>query len=62
MTANSIFVVERGRYDELGVLMVTAALISLILPIITVLLVNPSRTGRTGKAPGHLGFEFSKIQ
>jgi len=59
---NSIFVIERGRYDELGVLMVTAALISLILPIITVLLLNPSRTGKAGKAPVQLGLEFSKIQ
>jgi MFS family permease len=59
---NSIFVVERGRYDELGLLMVTTALIALIAPILAVLLLNPSRTGRAGKAPGRLGLEFSKIQ
>lgn len=59
---NRIFVIERGHYDELGMLMVATALISLIIPIITVLLFNPSRTGRTGKASGQLGFELSKIQ
>ena len=37
---NQIFVVERGEYDELGGLMVTAAIIGLILPPMTVLLVN----------------------
>jgi len=37
---NRIFVVERGKYDELGVLMVTAAMTGLILPPMTVLLVN----------------------
>jgi hypothetical protein len=37
---NQIFVVERGRYDELGGLMVTAAITGLILPPMTVLLVN----------------------
>ena len=37
---NQIFVVERGNYSELGILMVTAAAIGLILPPMTVLLVN----------------------
>mgnify|MGYP001818527596 FL=1 len=37
---NRIFVVERGKYDELGGLMVTAAITGLILPPTTVLLVN----------------------
>lgn len=37
---NRIFVVERGNYSELGTLMVTAALTSLIVPTVTVLLVN----------------------
>jgi len=37
---NQIFVVERGKYDELGGLMVTAAITGLILPPMTVLLVN----------------------
>lgn len=39
---NDIFVVEQGQYDELGMLMMTAAFLSLILPVITVLLFNPS--------------------
>jgi len=59
---NRIFLIERGRYDELGVLMITVALISLIVPIVTVVLLNPSRTGKTGNAPRHLRLQFSKIQ
>ena len=37
---NRLFVVERGNYSELGGLMVTAAITGLILPPMTVLLVN----------------------
>jgi hypothetical protein len=37
---NEIFVVERGRYAELGYLMVTATVIGLILPVAAVLIVN----------------------
>jgi hypothetical protein len=37
---NRIFVIERGNYSELGSLMVTAAIIGLIVPPMTVLLVN----------------------
>jgi hypothetical protein len=37
---NRIFVVERGNYSELGGLMMTAAITGLILPPMTVLLVN----------------------
>jgi len=37
---NQIFIVERGSYGELGRLMIAVNLISLILPIATVLLVN----------------------
>jgi hypothetical protein len=37
---NRIFVVERGRYDELGVLMIVATLIGLVLPVATVFVVN----------------------
>jgi hypothetical protein len=37
---NRIFVVERNNYSELGTLMVTVALTSLIVPTVTVLLVN----------------------
>jgi MFS family permease len=37
---NNIFVIERGRYDELGMLMITVTILSLILPILTVLMCN----------------------
>jgi MFS family permease len=38
---NKIFVIQRGMYDELGLLMVTVSIMGLILPIITVLVLNP---------------------
>ena len=37
---NKIFVIERGQYDELGLLMMTVTGLSLALPILTVLLCN----------------------
>ena len=37
---NKIFVIERGQYDELGMLMITVTILSLILPILTVVLCN----------------------
>jgi hypothetical protein len=37
---NKIFVIERGQYDELGMLMITVTVISLILPILSVLICN----------------------
>jgi len=37
---NKIFVIERGQYDELGLLMITVTILSLILPILTVVLCN----------------------
>jgi hypothetical protein len=33
---NKIFVIERGQYSELGMLMITAALVGLVLPVATV--------------------------
>lgn len=38
---NSVFVVQRGIYDELGVLMMVVAGIGLVLPIATVMAFNP---------------------
>lgn len=38
---NRIFTIERGHYDELGQLMIVVALIGLIVPILTVLILNP---------------------
>ncbi len=37
---NEVFVIERGRYDALGGLMFVVVLIGLILPVITVFIVN----------------------
>ena len=45
---NKIFTVQRGQYDELGMLMITAALIGLTIPILAVALFNPA-TGLTWK-------------
>jgi MFS family permease len=58
---NKIFIIERGRYDELGVLMITVALITLILPIMTVVLLNPARTGKPGKAIKNLRNQFNRL-
>ena len=59
---NKFFIIERGRYDELGALMITVALITLILPIITVVLLNPARTGKPGNTIKNLRLQFSKIK
>jgi len=37
---NEIFVVGRGQYEELGRLMICATILGLVLPIVTVILVN----------------------
>ena len=39
---NDIFEVERGHYGELGMLMITVALLGLVLPTMTVLLLKPT--------------------
>jgi hypothetical protein len=41
---NKIFPIQRGQYDELGILMMMVSAIGLVLPIVTVLIFNP--TGR----------------
>jgi hypothetical protein len=38
---NKILVIQRGQYDELGVLMLTVSTMGLMLPIITVMVFNP---------------------
>jgi len=43
---NEIFIIERGKYAELGHLMIWAALIGLVLPVVTVLVVNASKRVR----------------
>jgi len=57
---NKVFIVERGRYDELGALMITVTLISLILPIMTVVLFKTARPDKTGHAIKNLRLHFSK--
>jgi len=47
---NEIFVVERGAYQELGKLMITAVVIGFVLPVATVLAVN-WRSRRRPAAP-----------
>ena len=58
---NSIFVIERGRYDELGGLMTATDLINLIVPILAVVLLNRYRTGWFGDAVSHLRLKFNKL-
>jgi len=59
---NNVFMIERGRYDELGVLMITVALITLIFPIMTVVLIISARTGKSGNAFRKLRFQFNKVK
>ncbi len=40
---NKIFVIERGQYDELGILLLSVAVIGLVVPIVTVWIVNARR-------------------
>ena len=39
---NDAFVIQREQYDELGMLMISVALLGLIVPVIAVLLFKPS--------------------
>ena len=49
---NKIFIIERGQYGELGMLMISVAVIGLIIPIATVLLFNPSHNMRKSSNNG----------
>jgi len=42
---NKVFVIERGRYDELGALMITVCLTTLIIPILSVVILRLPKTG-----------------
>lgn len=48
---NELFVIERGQYSELGYLMMTASGIGLVLPIVTVILVNRWNEGARKRVP-----------
>jgi hypothetical protein len=49
---NRIFVVERGRYDELGQLMIAAMILGLVLPVAAVWVLTPRAGGpRKGVLP-----------
>ena len=50
---NKIFVIERGQYGELGMLMVTVMVLGLVLPIVTVMIFNPARHQRKRKESDH---------
>jgi hypothetical protein len=55
---NKIFAIHRGQYDELGMLMITAALIGLTIPVAAVVLFNPATglTWKTIKRRSHSNF------
>ncbi len=42
---NRLFVVERGRYDELGMLMIVAMILGLVLPVAAVWAFQPVAKG-----------------
>jgi hypothetical protein len=43
---NQVFVITRGEYDALGPLLITVAVLALVVPIVTVVLIRPSRPRR----------------
>jgi hypothetical protein len=51
---NQVFVIERGQYDQLGLLMVTVGLLGLILPILTVLFFDGRNTGKFRRIIDHV--------
>jgi hypothetical protein len=51
---NKLFVVERGRYDELGMLMIITAVLGLTLPILAVLYFRPDSAGNHRNAANRL--------
>jgi hypothetical protein len=61
---NKLFVVERGRYDELGMLMITTTILGLVLPVITVLVFQQRSTGNRRGVAARLErvAAFSKIE
>ena len=59
---NKLFVIDRGRYDELGGLMVTVALITLILPILTVVLLNPAGIAKPDNRIKNPVHQFSNVK
>ena len=42
---NRLFVIERGRYDELGLLMILATTLALVLPVLVVWALQPGANG-----------------
>jgi hypothetical protein len=43
---NRLFVIERGRYDELGLLMIVTTALGLVLPVLAVWALRPGSNGR----------------
>jgi hypothetical protein len=40
---NKVFIIERGQYGELGMLMITVMVLGLVIPIVTVMIINPAK-------------------
>ena len=51
---NKLFVVERGHYEELGMLMIVTAILGLVLPVIAVLYFQPGSTGKRQRVADRL--------
>jgi len=57
---NKAFVIERGQYNELGMLMITVALLGLVLPVMTVFVFQWKGIGKWGRIVSHVkAFRFS---
>ncbi len=40
---NKIFIIERGQYEALGMLMITVMVLGLVVPLVTAMLFNPAK-------------------
>ena len=50
---NKVFVIDRGQYDQLGALMISVAIITLIVPVVTVLLFKTTERKKSGNSTGN---------
>jgi len=54
---NRIFIIERGQYDDLGMLMITVILLGLVVPILTVVILDFGRRSSGKRRPVGEGVE-----
>jgi hypothetical protein len=55
---NRLFMIERGRYDELGMLMIVTMAIGLVLPVLAVWALQPRANGQWRSLGARLKMTF----